>query len=115
MPDEATNEHLDFLEKQMKEKDNKIAELGGYAASSIYGSQQQDSNLIMWQLELDNILERIEHLLRGDIIKESAGALPTHILAAGIYHVLARYGGKNYKREFTVVPGGTENVEVVIQ
>jgi len=52
---------------------------------------------------------------QGDIIKESAGALPTHILAAGIYHVLARHGGQNYKREFTVVPGDTENVEVVIQ
>ncbi len=66
---EATNEHLDFLEKQLKQQDNKIAELGGYAASSIYGTQAQDSNLIMWQLELDNILERIEHLLKGDIIK----------------------------------------------
>jgi len=30
----------------------------------------QENNLIVWQLELDNILERIEHLLRGNIIKE---------------------------------------------
>ena len=29
-----------------------------------------DPNLIVWQLELDNILERIEHLLKGDILKE---------------------------------------------
>ncbi len=66
---DASNEHLDFLEKQLKQQDTKIAELGGYATSGIYGGQQQDSNLIMWQLELDNILERIEHLLRGDIVK----------------------------------------------
>ncbi len=30
----------------------------------------QENNLIVWQLELDNILERIEHLLRGNIIQE---------------------------------------------
>ncbi len=29
-----------------------------------------DPNLIVWQLELDNILERIEHLLKGDILKD---------------------------------------------
>lgn len=66
---EGTNEHLDFLEKQLKESENKVAQLSGYASAGIYGGQQQDSNLIMWQLELDNILERIEHLLRGDIVK----------------------------------------------
>jgi len=32
-------------------------------------SQNQD-NLVVFQLELDNILEKIEHLLRGDIISE---------------------------------------------
>lgn len=32
--------------------------------------QGQNDNLIVWQLELDNILERIEHLLKGDIITE---------------------------------------------
>ena len=66
---EVTNEHLDFLEKQLKESENKVAQLSGYTTSGIYGGQAQDSNLIMWQLELDNILERIEHLLRGDIVK----------------------------------------------
>jgi len=69
MEDEVTNEHLAFLEKQLREQDNKITQLSGYTSAGIYGGQQQDSNLIMWQLELDNILERIEHLLRGDIVK----------------------------------------------
>ena len=52
---------------------------------------------------------------QGDVIKESAGALPTHILAAGSYHVLARHNGQNYKREFNVVAGSNSNIEVVVQ
>ncbi len=66
---EVTSEHLALLEKAMKDKDNKINELSGYASSSI-AQQSQDSNLIIWQLELDNILERIEHLLKGDIVSD---------------------------------------------
>ncbi|GAH08255.1 unnamed protein product, partial [marine sediment metagenome] len=59
---EVTNEHLELLEQSMKDKDNKIRELSGYASTAM-SNQGQDSNLIIWQLELDNILERIEHLL----------------------------------------------------
>lgn len=66
---EISNEHLAALEDAMKQKDNKITELGGYAASTIMGQAGQNENLIVWQLELDNILERIEHLLKGDVIK----------------------------------------------
>lgn len=36
--------------------------------SSIFNSMN-DPNLIQWQLELDNILERIDHLLRGHELK----------------------------------------------
>ncbi|MFQ5625162.1 MAG: VWA domain-containing protein [Methyloligellaceae bacterium] len=53
--------------------------------------------------------------LAGDIVKESAGALPSHILAAGTYAVLARHQGKNYTREFAVEPGESKQIEVVIQ
>ena len=66
---EITSDHLALLEQSMKDKDNKINELSGYASSSI-AQQSQDSNLIIWQLELDNILERIEHLLKGDIVSD---------------------------------------------
>lgn len=51
----------------------------------------------------------------GDIVKESAGALPTHILAAGEYSVLARHNGKNFTRDFAIKPGETKQVEVVIR
>lgn len=36
-----------------------------FAQNSAFAPQFQD-NLIKWQLELDNILERCEHILRGD-------------------------------------------------
>ena len=51
----------------------------------------------------------------GDVVKESAGALPTHILAAGSYTVLARYNGKNYTRDFALEAGDVKQVEVVIR
>lgn len=61
---------IERLETELNQRDNKINELGSHiTATSIYG-QQQENNLIVWQLELDNILERIEHLLKGDVINE---------------------------------------------
>lgn len=36
------------------------------SASQSYFQSQNNPNLIQWQLELDSILERVEHLLRGD-------------------------------------------------
>ncbi len=63
--------YLEGLEAEIKVKDGKINELGAYATSSMYGGQQQE-NLIVFQLELDNIMERIEHLLKGDILREDA-------------------------------------------
>lgn len=42
--------------------------------ASIFTPQIQD-NLIKWQLELDNILERTEHILRGDILIFEQGNL----------------------------------------
>jgi hypothetical protein len=51
----------------------------------------------------------------GDAVKESVGALPTHILAPGTYVVSARHAGQVYQREFTVKSGDFGQVEVVIQ
>ncbi len=62
-------EHLAKLEQAINEKDHKINELSSYTTASI-SQQSQDSNLIIWQLELDNILERIEHLLKGDLVTD---------------------------------------------
>ncbi len=52
---------------------------------------------------------------QGEVVKESAGALPTHILAPGIYAVVARRLGQSFRREFTVQAGETVSVELVAQ
>lgn len=67
--DKEMQSYIENLENQVKEGNNKVGQLQEGLQSSMF-QQNQDSNLITWQLELDNILERIEHLLRGDEIGE---------------------------------------------
>lgn len=50
----------------------------------------------------------------GDTVKSNAGALPTHILAAGSYAVVADHGGQSYTRKFSIEPGGDKQIEVAI-
>jgi hypothetical protein len=51
---------------------------------------------------------------QGDRIRESEGALPSHVLAAGAYEVIARHGGGAYRRSFQVEAGSALQVEIVI-
>ncbi len=51
---------------------------------------------------------------QGDAVKESSGALPTHVLAPGAYVVRAKHAGRLYKRDFAVQPGDNVLVEVVM-
>lgn len=51
----------------------------------------------------------------GDVVKSSAGALPSHILAAGQYSVVAKHSGRQYQMPFAVGSGEVKQVEVVIQ
>jgi hypothetical protein len=50
---------------------------------------------------------------KAETVKETVGALPTHILAAGRYAVLAKHQGKTYRAEFTAKPGEQAVVEVI--
>ena len=50
----------------------------------------------------------------GDTVKSNAGALPTHILAAGNYAVVADHDGNSYTRRFSIEPGGDRQIEVAI-
>lgn len=50
----------------------------------------------------------------GEEVKESVGALPTHILAPGRYVVLAKSQGRTFQREITLTNGETTQVEVVM-
>ncbi len=51
----------------------------------------------------------------GETVRESQGALPSHILAAGAYVLVAKNGGRTYRREFTLPAGDPVQVEVVMQ
>jgi hypothetical protein len=50
----------------------------------------------------------------GDVVKENAGALPTHILAPGSYAVVADHAGVSYTRKFSIELGEAKQVEVVV-
>jgi hypothetical protein len=52
---------------------------------------------------------------QGDTVKESAGALPSHLLAPGTYTVNARSQGQVYRRTFAVRQGETVPIEVLAQ
>src|SRR5262245_15371247 len=52
--------------------------------------------------------------LRGEPIKDSVGALPTHILAPGNYTALARHSGQQLRRDFSVRAGDVVQVELVM-
>lgn len=49
----------------------------------------------------------------GEPVKESVGALPTHVLAPGSYTVSARHQGRVFQRSFTVQAGDAAQVEVM--
>ena len=53
--------------------------------------------------------------ISGEVVTESVGALPTHILAPGQYTAMARSGGQVFRRNFSVTGGDVAEIEVVMQ
>src|SRR4029078_10681618 len=51
----------------------------------------------------------------GDVVKENAGALPTHILAVGDYAVVANHNAESYTSKFSVFSGQAKQIEVVME
>jgi hypothetical protein len=51
----------------------------------------------------------------GDVVKESVGALPTHILAPGTYSAVAKFEERAFQRDFTLNDGEITQVEVIIK
>ena len=49
------------------------------------------------------------------MVKENAGALPTHILAPGSYAVVAEHGGLSYTSKFSIDSGEAKQIEVVVE
>lgn len=56
----------------------------------------------------------IATLASGAMVKESAGAFPSHALAPGNYSATARSGDKSYRRDFSVSAGDNVEVEIVM-
>ncbi len=52
---------------------------------------------------------------QGELVKESQGALPTHILAPGVYVAQAKSGPRAYSRTFSVKGGEAAQIEVVMR
>jgi len=52
---------------------------------------------------------------QGDLVKESVGALPTHVLVPGAYVVNAKQGGRSFRRPFNIQSGEPVQIEVVMQ
>lgn len=52
---------------------------------------------------------------QGELVKESVGALPTHILGPGSYAVTAKHSGRSFRREFSVRASEAMQVEIVMQ
>ena len=68
-----------------------------YAQNSAFAPQYQD-NLIKWQLELDNILERCEHILRGDRLMFNQGNLTWQPCKDTSTQILNEYGVQEVMR-----------------
>ena len=68
-----------------------------YAQQSAFMSGAND-NLIKWQLELDNILERAEHILRGDKLVTEGGHLIWKRQENPIKEILNDYGVQEVMR-----------------
>lgn len=60
--------YLEDLELQLQHERNKNLQMSNQQ-SSLFG-QPNDENLIKWQLDLRDELDRIYHLLKGDVIHE---------------------------------------------
>ncbi len=51
----------------------------------------------------------------GQLVKEAAGAFPTHMLAPGKYVAVAKHAGKVFKREFALDDGAQQEIEVLME
>ncbi len=63
----SEEDYRESLEGDNYDSGASYEDFSGGQGGSIFGNSQEP-NLIQWQLELDNILERIQHLLEGSVI-----------------------------------------------
>ncbi len=69
-----TGEEMDYMGdlegevSKLRRENSKMISNSSLGQTSMF-SQQSETNLIQWQLDLNEELERVEHLLKGDVIK----------------------------------------------
>lgn len=73
--DEAIEEAYNSLNlEESKDNDNSFVDPRTHSSPSSFATSKNE-NIVQWQLELDSILERVEHMLRGDKIKFINGSM----------------------------------------
>ncbi len=109
----ANSQDIDFEKQELR---NQNLQLNGALASSSF-MDQDEQNLIQYQLETDKILERLEHFLKGDQIKFNDGGSyytdPTKNILA-IKKVDKKTEITYYIQEIKQVKKGTEVIAEVI-
>jgi hypothetical protein len=74
-PNFDTSGYIQGLEQQNEDMINKNVALQRAVSSGFYPNQEQ-GNLIEYQLDTNPLMERIEHYLRGDVIKHDEHGEP---------------------------------------
>jgi len=63
---EKTQQQSNLQQSYARAMQQQQNDVRSYASQTLVTGASQQDNLIKWQLELDSILERVEHMLRGD-------------------------------------------------
>lgn len=115
-PEQYPDQNMDEIFSQNKELQNKNLDLSS-ALSSRSFNEQDEQNLILYQLETDKILERIEHFLKGDQVKFGEQGAYFSEPTKSILTVLKKDPKTNllyYIQELKEMKKGTEKINEVV-
>ncbi|KAB2849295.1 MAG: hypothetical protein F9K44_08400 [Hyphomicrobiaceae bacterium] len=103
--DANATERADVTVEAGKLTDVKVKHLGARITLKLVARRGGEAIAdVRWQVLTD----------KGALVRESSGALPIHILQPGNYTAIAMQGERKLSQAFTVEPGETRQVEVII-
>lgn len=103
--DANATERADVTVEAGKLTDVKVKHVGARVSFKLVGRKGGEAiSEVRWQILTE----------KGLVVRESSGALPTHILQPGKYTAVALQGERKFPHEFSVGPGETQQIEVVI-
>lgn len=94
-------EYLRRLEVAHREEQNQRLQLQSVQASSILQGQD-NSNLIEFQLEMDTLLEKIEHMLRGHILRFDSKGSRWEVPKNSDYEIFNEFGVQEILRTLSM-------------